>query len=175
MKNKFLCIGLVVIVFTFPGVSHSQGTEDIFKVDLNLPKDKDLQYINVVLGASLFTGSLGVEYQRGYGVYAAGYPGFVSFRYFGSVNLDSWFWGLYIGSYDLDAEVDYKNHKYNYVSEKLFGIGVGYRWQWRSGWNVNLNFGIDNYNTKYLDRNTGQTESDKDSEILPGISIGYKF
>ena len=54
------------------------------------------------------------------------------------------------------------------------GFGVGYRWQWSSGWNVTTSFSIHYMVEEYSD--PGQPKKKETSVIpFPGINVGYKF
>ena len=99
-------------------------------------------------------------------------------RYYNNPYDDSLLYGLYAG-YDSGYQRNNTKKEIDGViyedKESIFGgFGVGYRWQWLSGWNVSTSLSIHYMEEEYS--NPGQPKEIETSVILfPGLNAGYKF
>lgn len=137
-------------------------------------------YFNVLFGLSPFSGLLGLEYQKGNDAFGFGLPGRVSYRYYFKPYEDTKFWGVYLGKYSLDGGESNKTYSfegvnYSNVDRAYVGAGVGYRWQWPSGWNTSVSIAIEYSDDDYSNPATGQFATDSGLYPFPGINAGYKF
>lgn len=133
-------------------------------------------YLNVVFGISPFLGVLGAEYQWEKHAIGIGYPNRLSYRYYVSPYQDTKFWGTYFGKMrydDIDEIVD--GIQYQNLETQYIGVGVGYRWQWPSGWNTSASFSIHHYDYMYTNFGSSQQTTEKGYFPFPGINVGYKF
>ena len=133
-------------------------------------------YFNVVLGIAPFLGVLGAEYQWEKHAFGMGYPNRLSYRYYVNPYQNTLFGGMYLGkmSYDdIDETVD--GVRYRNLETEYIGVGVGYRWQWSSGWNSSVSFAIHHWNYEYKNQGTSLQATEKGYFPFPGISVGYKF
>ena len=172
---KFLLVSLL-LVFISSNVFSEEIEKQSEKVNtINL--DDELFY-NVSFGVSAFECMLGVEIQKGSHSIGLGGCRQVSYRYYSNPYGDSLLYGIYAGyrsgyqQYDTKKEIDgviYEDKESIYS-----GLGIGYRWQWLSGWNVTTSLAINYMNNEYS--NPGQPKKKETSVILfPGITAGYKF
>lgn len=145
----------------------------------NILSDEADPYYNLVFGISPFLGILGFEYQSGNNAYGIGFPGRLSYRYYFKPYQDTKFWGMYLGRYSLNGtdNKSYSHEGINYsgVERTYIGAGLGYRWQWPSGWNTSLSIALEYSNDDYSNPATGQTENDTRIYPFPGLNVGYKF
>ena len=134
---KFLLILIFLVLVSSSALSEKvkQTSEDV-----NILSPDDELFYNVSFGVSAFECMLGVEIQKGSHSIGLGGCGQVSYRYYSNPYSDSLLYGLYAGyhsgyqRYDSKKEIDgviYEDKESMYA-----GFGVGYRWQWLSGWNV---------------------------------------
>lgn len=131
---------------------------------------------NVVFGISPFLGVLGAEYQQKKHAFGIGYPKRLSYRYYVSPYQDTKFWGMYLGkmSYDdFDDTVD--GILYQNLDTEYIGVGIGYRWQWLSGWNSSVSLALHYFDYEYSNPGSPQRETEKGFFAFPGINVGYKF
>ncbi len=147
-------------------------------VEVNTVKLKDGLFYNVSFGVSAFECMFGVEIQKGSHSVGLGICGQLSYRYYTDPHSDGLFYGLYAGykSGYLQRESKKESNGVIYEDkESMFaGFGVGYRWQWLSGWNANTSLSIHYMHDEYT--NPGQPKKKERSVILfPGITVGYKF
>ena len=144
----------------------------------NTVNPDDEVFYNVSIGVSAFECMLGFEIQKGNHSVGLGLCRQVSYRYYTNPYGDSLLYGLYAGyrsgylQSETKEEIDgviYEDKKSMYA-----GVGVGYRWQWLSGWNVTTSLAI-----HYMDDEYSNPEQPKKKETsvipFPGIMVGYKF
>ncbi|HEX5055806.1 MAG TPA: hypothetical protein VFX02_04840 [Gammaproteobacteria bacterium] len=139
------------------------------------------QAYNVTFGFSPFDGFIGFEYQYGKHSFGIGAPGRFSYRHYADEFSDSLFWGVYLGqdSYDENNEtVD--GHLYRAFETEYFGFGMGKRWQWPSGWHVNLSAAIEHYEEEYSNpefplNGASWKKKEEGFRLMPGFTVGYKF
>lgn len=172
---KFLLITLL-LVFTSSNIFSEEIEKKSEKVNIVNPDDE--LFYNVSFGVSAFECMFGVEIQKGSHSIGLGGCGQVSYRYYSNPYEDSLLYGLFAGyhsgyqQYDSKKEIDgiiYDDKKSLYA-----GFGVGYRWQWLSGWNVTTSLAVHYTDNEYS--NPGQPKKQETSVILfPGITAGYKF
>lgn len=146
----------------------------------NILSDKAEPYYNLVLGVSPFLGILGFEYQSRNNAYGIGFPGRLSYRYYFKPYQDTKFWGMYLGRYSsngTDNNKTYSHEGVNYsnVERAYIGAGIGYRWQWPSGWNTSVSIAIEYSDDDYSNPATGQIANDTGAYPFPGLNVGYKF
>jgi len=167
----FLRMSLLLVISTavFAGKGDIEQTENIISPD-NEP------YLNAVVGFSPFLGVLGIEYQNKNHAFGIGLPGMLSYKYYVKPYQDTKFWGVFLGGYSSDnvnRTVDGIN--YSDVKSRSIGAGIGYRWQWSSGWNTSVSISLE-YSTKdYSNPDTSQETTKSGVIPLPGVNVGYKF
>ena len=139
-------------------------------------KSEDDSYFNIELGPEPFLGIFGFEYQNKNHAIGVGYPNRISYRYFFDTYRDTAFWGIYLGgkSYDDVDEIE-DGIEYKYLDTKFIGLGGGYRWQWSSGWNVNISFAIHYYDYEFTNPGSSQRATKSGLFAFPGFSVGYKI
>jgi hypothetical protein len=172
---KFLLVSLLLVF-----ASSNVFAEEIKKKseEVNTVNPDDELFYNVSIGVSAFECMLGFEIQKGNHSVGLGLCRQVSYRYYTNPYGDSLLYGLYAGyrsgylQYETKEEFDgviYEDKKSMYA-----GVGVGYRWQWLSGWNVTTSLAIHYMDDEYS--NPGQPKKKETSVIpFPGITVGYKF
>ena len=137
---------------------------------------EDEPFYNVLFGVSPFFGILGIEVLRGSHSVGFGFPVRLFYRYYNKPYADSLFYGLYAGRSKQPDNIEKKLDGVIYEDAETTdaGFGVGYRWQWSSGWNVTTSFSIHYMDEEYS--NPGQPKK-KDTSVIPfpGINAGYKF
>lgn len=147
----------------------------------NIINQDNEPYFNIIFGFSPFVGLLGFEYQKGNNAYGIGLPGRISYRYYYKPYQDSKFWGMYLGSFSPDCSNTSKQTcyldgiDYSHVKRSYIGAGIGYRWQWPSGWNASASIALEYYDKDYFNPATSQEVTDSDLILFPGLNIGYKF
>ena len=172
---KFLLVS-ILLIFTssnaFPDVIEKKSE----KINILTPDDE--LFYNVSFGVSAFECMLGVEIQKGSHSIGLGGCRQFSYRYYSNPYGDSLLYGIYAGyrsgyqQYDTKKEID--GVIYDDKESVYTGFGVGYRWQWLSGWNATTSLAINYMENKYF--NPGQPKKKETSVILfPGITAGYKF
>ncbi len=136
----------------------------------------DDPYINIALGPEPFLGIFGVEYQNINHAIGIGYPNRLSYRYFVDPYGDTTFIGVYLGgmSYDNVDETE-DGVEYRDLNTKYIGIGSGYRWQWSSGWNINVSFAAHYYDYEFTNPGSSQRATKNGFFAFPGFNMGYKF
>jgi len=169
---KFLLIPLLLI-FTSGNVFPEEIENTSEEGYIVNPEDEP--FYNVMLGVSPFFGILGLEFQKGSHSVGFGFPVRLFYRYYSNPYGDSLFCGLYAGrSKAPDNEKEIDGVTYKGAETVDTGFGVGYRWQWASGWNVTTSFSIHYMVEEYSD--PGQPKKKETSVIpFPGINVGYKF
>ena len=121
-------------------------------------------------------GAIGIEIQKGHHVLGIGLPGRVSYKWFSNPAGNSKFYSLYGGAYSFDEnnekvdDVFYRDFKTSF-----FGAGIGYRWQWQSGWNVSASVSLHHSNDEYSNPNSPYIRKETVNFIFPGVVAGYKF
>ena len=146
--------------------------------EVNTVNPDDELFYNVSIGVSAFECMLGFEIQKGNHSVGLGLCRQVSYRYYTNPYGDSLLYGLYAGyrsgylQSETKEEIDgviYEDKKSMYA-----GVGVGYRWQWLSGWNVTTSLAIV-YNEEEYSSPGQPTKKDPSVILFPGITAGYKF
>jgi len=133
-------------------------------------------YVNVVFGISPFLGVLGAEYQREKHAFGIGYPNRLSYRYYVSPYQDTKFFGGYFGKMNYkDFDDTFEGVLYQHLETEYIGVGVGYRWQWLSGWNASTSLAIHYYDYEYKNPGSTQRATENGFFAFPGINVGYKF
>ena len=172
---KFLLVSLLLVF-----ASSNVFAEEIKKKskEVNTVNHDDELFYNVSFGVSAFECMLGIEIQKGSHSVGLGGCGQVSYRYYSNPYDDSLLYGLYGGyrsgylQYETKEEID--GVIYDDKESMYAGFGVGYRWQWLSGWNVTTSLAVNYMINEYS--NPGQLKKKETSVILfPGITAGYKF
>ena len=146
----------------------------------NIAPQKKEPAFNIMFGISPFLGVLGFEFKDGHHAYGIGFPERISYRYFYKLNEDTKFWGVYAGRFslsetDTDDTYEYDGVHYSDVERSSIGAGVGYKWQWESGWNVTTSIAIEYFDEEYSDTAITQTATDSGFMPFPGLNVGYKF
>lgn len=146
----------------------------------NVLSEENGPYFNVLFGISPFSGILGVEFQKGNNAFGIALPDRISYRYYFKPYQDTKFWGLYLGKYNLDGKDTNKtyNHNginYSNVGRSYVGAGIGYRWQWPSGWNTSVSIALEYSDDEYSNPSTSQSATDSGVFPFPGLNAGYKF
>ena len=168
--NKASCL----LLLTTPCIANSSSVTQ----NENIISDEVDPYFNVVLGISPFLGILGFEYQSGNHAYGIGLPGRVSYRYYYKPYQDTKFWGMYLGRYSNTSDNKTYSHEgvnYSHVERAYIGAGIGYRWQWPSGWNTSVSIALEYSDDDYSNPASGETATDTGFIPFPGINVGYKF
>ena len=173
---KYNKIASCLLFLTTPCFANSSDITE----NVNILSDEVDPYFNIILGVSPFLGFLGFEYQSGNNAYGVGLPGHLSYRYYYKPYQDTKFWGMYLGSYSLDGSDNNKTYSheginYSNVDHSYVGVGIGYRWQWSSGWNTSASIALEYSDEDYSNPATGQTATDTGVIPFPGLNIGYKF
>lgn len=139
-------------------------------------KPEDDPFFNVALGPEPFLGIFGIEYQNENHAIGIGYPNRISYRYFVNPYLDTSYWGMYLGSmsYDNVDEIE-DGIEYRDLDTEYIGAGGGYRWQWLSGWNINVSFAIHYYDYEFTNPGSSQRATKNGFFAFPGFNVGYKF
>ncbi|MBC3876113.1 hypothetical protein [Undibacterium flavidum] len=167
---------ITICILAFSIVSYSYADEN---TPSNYEKNKlptaNEPSFNVVLGVSLES-ILGFEYQKENHVIGLGLPGAVSYKWFKNPYGDSIYFGAYAGKFsnpennEVRDGVFYKNYRTSFV-----GAGIGYRWQWPSGFNVTTSIALNSSKIEYSNPNSSKIKNKSVLGPLPGIIIGYKF
>ena len=174
MKVIFSVLSLLIISMTCSAEDIKTAAPENYLSVENEP------YFNVLFGLSPFSGILGFEYQERNNAYGIGLPGRISYRYYFKPYQDTKFWGVYLGKYSLDGgesnkTYSFKGVNYSNVDRTYIGAGVGYRWQWPSGWNTSVSIALEYSDDDYSNPATGQFAADSGVFPFPGINAGYKF
>ena len=138
---KFLLVPLLLIF-----ASGNVFPEEIEKTSVEgyIVNPEDEPFYNVLFGVSPFFGILGIEIQKGSHSVGFGFPVRLFYRYYGNLYGDSLLYGLYAGCSKQPDNIEKKidGVKYKDAETVDTGFGVGYRWQWSSGWNVTTSLSI---------------------------------
>jgi hypothetical protein len=170
---KYINIAIFLFLLTISCFSNSSSNTD------NIISDDVDPYYNLISGFSPFSGIIGFEYQTSNNAYGIGLPGHLSYRYYYKPYKDTIFWGVFLGSFTLNAtdneKYTHKGEDYSKLEWSYLGTGIGYRWQWASGWNVNTSISLEYFDHKYSGSTTLQSDTHKGFTALPGFTVGYKF
>ena len=132
-------------------------------------------YFNAVLGLSP-EGLLGFEYQKGKHVFGLGLPGAASYKWFKNPYSDSKFYSIYMGGFSnpennqVVDDVFYRKYKTSFV-----GVGIGYRWQWQSGFNVTTSVALHYSKKEFSNPNSSNVKKESSFFPFPSVVVGYKF
>jgi hypothetical protein len=118
-----LCLAGIILFFGF-AAAHAE-------------EDKTL-YVTPKIGYSLFTGVLGLEVQDRHLAFDIGIFPSGGVRYYFRPHGHSWFVGLFGSGIGYDNDETKDGIAYTHYSNIQGGAGVGYRWMWRSRWNLEL-------------------------------------
>jgi hypothetical protein len=133
-------------------------------------------HFNIAFGLSPYIGVIGFEYLTKNHSISVGLPGMLSYRYYFKPYEDSKYWGVYLGGFNGDGLSRTVNGVlYDKVKSKFTGVGIGYRWQWYSGWNINASISLNYTNNKYTNPGSFQTTTEKEFSVFPGLNAGYQF
>jgi len=173
---KFILITSHLLFFStscFAEIKSIDQIEDI----LNQENDP---HFNIIFGISPFVGLLGFEYQKGHNAFGFSPLTRISYRYYYKPYQDTKFWGVYLGSYihnRIDTDEYYSLHGVDYdeVKSSFFGAGIGYRWQWASGWNTSTSIALEFAHNEYSNPGTSQSDDEFEAFPFPGVNVGYKF
>ncbi len=151
--------------------------EDIKQVarESSLSLDNKI-HLNTILGFSPFLGVFGAELQLKKHPLGIGFPNRLSYRYFLRPYNDAKFFGMYFGKMtykNADEVVD--GRQFRDLDTQYIGTGMGYRWQWLSGWNASISFAIHYYDYNFSNPGSSLHDSEKGFFPFPGGNIGYKF
>ena len=171
---KFLLISFLLLFVN--AYAFSEEVEKTSKQGY-IVNPEDEPFYNVLFGVSPFFGILGIEIQKGSHSIGFGFPVRLFYRYYSNPYGDSLFYGLYAGrskQQPYNDEIKLDGVIYEDAVTVDAGFGVGYRWQWSSGWNVTTSFSIHYMVEEYS--NPGQPKKKETSVIpFPGLNAGYKF
>jgi len=169
---KLLLSACCLCIFSTPCLAENEltaQTENILSPD-NEP------YFNFVFGFSPFDGILGLEYQKNNHSFGIGLPGRYSYRYYIKPYQDTKFWGVYLGGYSSDnINKTLDGNEFTKVKYAYVGAGLGYRWQWPSGWNVSASIALEYLDREYSNPDNPLIATREGLLLLPGINAGYKF
>jgi len=169
---KLLLSVCCLFIFSTPCFAENELTDQTENI---LSPDNE-PYFNFVFGFSPLDGILGIEYQNKNHSFGAAIPGRYSYRYYDKPYQDTKFWGIYLGGYsDEDIDKTLEGVKFTEAKRSYFGAGMGYRWQWPSGWNVSASIALEHLDSEYSNPDSPLTATEKVFFLFPGINAGYKF
>ena len=152
----------------------SQDSGQISNDTNRLNPENGLHY-NAFLGFSPY-GGFGIEVSKIKHSVGIGFPYRLFYRYYKTPDNDSWFFGVYAGRYELDIDnekiIDGVAYTDKVTSDA--GFGIGYIWQWSSGWNVAASFSVHYMDEKYTNPEQ-EKNNDRSTNLFPGINVGYRF
>jgi len=164
-----MCLLLLISTAVFAAKGDIEQTENILSPD-NEP------YLNAVFGVSPFLGVLGIEYQNKNHAFGIGAPGNLSYKYYARPYQDTKFWGVFLGGYSSDdANRSVNGINYSEIKSRFIGAGIGYRWQWSSGWNTSVSISLEYVTSDYSNPGTFQETTENRVLPFPGFNVGYKF
>lgn len=171
MKNT-LAIALVTAISAQAYADHNHTEQG----DLPRYTQTPGPYFNMMLGISPDMGILGVEVHKDHHAFGVGFPETLSYKYFSNPHGNSKFYSVYLGAYDIDEFDDYEDGVYyrNFES-KYAGVGIGYRWQWQSGWNVTASIAMHYAEDEYSNPGSSVRKEETGFFPFPGIMAGFKF
>jgi len=180
MNIKFILNSLLrTSCLLFLSASCFSDNKNINQIE-NILSEENEPFFNIIFGISPFSGLLGFEYQKGHNAFGFSPLKRISYRYYNNPYQDTKFWGIYLGSYSrnrIDTNEYYSLHGINYdkIKSSFVGAGIGYRWQWVSGWNTSVSIALEFAHNVYS--NPGESQNAKENEIFPfpGLNAGYKF
>ncbi len=148
------------------------------KVNISNPENEPV--FNIELGMSPFAVLTGFEYQKGHNGFGYSPRKRFSYRYYYKPGQETKFWGVYLGSSTrnrIDTNEYYSLNDVNYdkIKSSFFGAGIGYSWQWVSGWNTSVSIALEYTHNEYSISDTSQREDDYEVFPFPGVNVGYKF
>lgn len=172
--NKYLMLGLALCpVYVSQSVLAVDVTPIVYEDETVGP---DAVYFNPSLGISPFIGFLGFEIQKGNHSIGVGVPATISYRYYFNPNRSSKFWGVYFANFDIeDVDKRVDGVLYEDFSTMYFGLGIGYRWLWENGWNVNASIAIQYYDDEYSNPGSSGKATETGVMPYPGVNVGYRF
>ncbi len=128
------------------------------------------------LGFSPYTGIIGGELQYGRFGMTLGMPTTTGFKYYLDESGISWFvgvHGMWFRQEDYDEEKD--DITYGEREGYLFGTGFGYKWQFRTHWELSASLSLAYYEEKLSDAEPNDDRIDHYLFVFPGVSFGYTF
>lgn len=140
-----------------------------------LAEESSSEYMfNGKLGASPYTGILGFEVQKGKWSLGVGFPVSVSVKHYQYENEDSLFYGVYWNKFTDNSYDDYKEGiLFDEYERESYGVGAGYIWLWKSGWNASTGISISEFEKEYANSNLKYFE--EGYSVNFELSVGYKF
>lgn len=167
---------LVAVLVFFLSVSVVSADSENFKSSAHILNPAEDPHLNVILGISPFVGIVGIEAQKKEHALAIGIPARIAYRYFPNPYGDTKFFGGYLGRYSIDDyDKGFEGVRYKEFETTYVGLGVGYRWQWKNGWNLNLSIALEYAKREYGNPGMFQSATEKIVYPFPGINVGYKF
>jgi hypothetical protein len=163
-----------VLVFSISSLSYAEDNTPIDSKSNRFTAANE-PYFNGVLGISP-EAVLGFEYQKGHHVFGVGIPGAISYKWFKNPYANSKFYSVYIGGFnnaennEVVDDVFYKKYKTSFV-----GAGIGYRWQWQSGFNVTTSIALHYSKNEFSNPNSSTVKKESSLFPFPGVVVGYKF
>ncbi len=133
------------------------------------------EYIfNGKIGASPYTGIVGFEVHKNKWSVGLGYPTSISLKYYSNENTDSVFYGLYSNNFSNNNYNDTENGIFfEEYERKSFGIGAGYIWIWKSGWNASTGLSVGDYEEQFTNSDVKLVKTSV--RINLELSLGYRF
>lgn len=129
---------------------------------------------NGKLGASPYTGNLGIEVQRGKWSVGVGFPTSVSLKRYKYENEDSLFYGVYWNKFTNKNYDDFEEGIFfDEYERESYGVGAGYIWLWESGWNASTGLSVGDFEEEYT--NSYDKLMKDGVRIDLELSVGYKF
>lgn len=165
-------IYLTLLALCFSSLVSAQENQ----TESNILNPEEDPHFNITFGISPFVGVLGFEYQNGNHAVGIGIPGVISYRHYLKPYQNTKFWGVYVGKHDIkeyNERVD--GILFRDLETKFIGAGVGYRWQWPSGWNVSTSIAMQYVKDEYSNPNSSLKAEGKGLTLYPGINGGFKF
>lgn len=174
LKNKYILAGITLFTLALPiSVFAIEVTPTVYE---DTSSGSDSVYFNPIIGLSPFVGVIGFEIQKEHHSLGVGIPGNISYRYYFNPNKNTKFWGVYYGEFDVEDNDERVDGVFFRDFETAFvGMGIGYRWLWHSGWNVNASISIQYYDDEYSNPGSAMKATERGVMLFPGINAGYRF
>ncbi len=167
--KRVVCIFALMFICccAVPGISASEEKEESIQLE------QEKWYIGPRVGFSTFTGILGVEIQYVNVALTIGLPECIGIKYYLDFPNHSWFIGAYFSRWDTEDDETKGGITYDKETNTEGGIGVGFRWRWRNGWDLSIGVSGE-YGEEEL-TNSSATRTETSYRIKPCISVGYSF
>ncbi|WGL16027.1 hypothetical protein PVT68_14775 [Microbulbifer bruguierae] len=162
MKSVFAIFLVAVCINAIAQESHDEDK-----------KNNKIEY-NVKFGSSPFTGILGLEIQKNKWAIGFGTPLSVSLKRYFREDENSPYLGVYLYDRTQDDFDDYEEGIYFQERQrKSYGIGGGYQWLWKSGWNLSLGGSVGDVKETYSRGSMEMTKREYD--LYLDLNVGFKF